>query len=284
MYPIEKNLCDQERFHEGILHRVSRSKKGITAKGYRLHKGQLDKQKATSWVNYFWEQMSGQYVRLRDSKRNELIANFQEGIQDPEYEVIPNKTTKGKYTIRKRKVPLPEDAPKEEQPVTDEQPETVPQNSEEPPEEPTVPEDYNPYLDDQNYLPSFKMNKNAMFREMQMQINRMFIENMKMMRSQLKQSERKRLKLKEKSGKISNMLSSIVEQAEREEAEAEDIEGEVEVQEPTEPQEPKQEEPTVQKEYANDYEQNLDMMAGDVYATAPSRRNRLHTEKFGIWN
>ena len=45
--------------------------------------------------------------RLADSKRNELIANFMEGKEDPEYEVIPSKTTKGKYTVRKRKVNLP---------------------------------------------------------------------------------------------------------------------------------------------------------------------------------
>ena len=41
------------------------------------------------------------------SQRNELIANFMEGKEDPEYEVIPSKTTKGKYTVRKRKVNLP---------------------------------------------------------------------------------------------------------------------------------------------------------------------------------
>ena len=45
--------------------------------------------------------------RLPDSKRNELIANYMEGKEDPEYEVIPNKNTKGKYTVRKRKVNLP---------------------------------------------------------------------------------------------------------------------------------------------------------------------------------
>ena len=228
--------------------------------------------------------MSGQYVRLRDSKRNELIANFQEGIMDPEYEVIPNKTTKGKYTIRKRKVPLPTEAPKQETQEGDtpaEEPVQQPEEIEEPEQE-----DYNPYLDDQNYLPQFKMNKNAMFREMQMQINRMFIENMKMMRQQVKQTEKKRLKLKEKNAKISNMLSSIVEQAEREEAEAENVEDEVEVPEEPEPEtqpEPEPEpEPVPQREYANDYEKGLDMMAGDVYSTVPSRRNRLHTEKFGI--
>ena len=223
--------------------------------------------------------MSGQYVRLRDSKRNELIANFQEGIMDPEYEVIPNKTTKGKYTIRKRKVPLPTEPPKEDTPQEETPAEEQPQQ----PEGTEEQEDYNPYFDDQNYMPSFKMNKNAMFREMQMMMNRMFIENMKMMRQQVKQTEKKRMKLKEKNAKISNMLTSIVEQAEREEAE-ENVEGEVEVPEETTPeQEPEPEpEPVPQKEYTNEYEKGLDMMAGDVYSTVPSRRNRLHTEKFGI--
>ena len=45
--------------------------------------------------------------RLADSKRNELTANYMEGKEDPEYEGIPSKTTKGKYTVRKRKVNLP---------------------------------------------------------------------------------------------------------------------------------------------------------------------------------
>ena len=40
--------------------------------------------------------------RLPDSKRNELIANYMEGREDPEYEVIPNKNTKGKYIVRKK--------------------------------------------------------------------------------------------------------------------------------------------------------------------------------------
>ena len=64
--------------------------------------------------------MSGQYVRLPDSKRNELIAKFHDGVVDPDYEVIPSKNTQGRYTIRRRKVPLPvpdqQAAPQQEQP------------------------------------------------------------------------------------------------------------------------------------------------------------------------
>ena len=46
--------------------------------------------------------MSGQYVRLPDSKRNELIAKFHDGVIDPDYEVIPSKNTQGKQTEKKR--------------------------------------------------------------------------------------------------------------------------------------------------------------------------------------
>ena len=105
--------------------------------------------------------MSGQYVRLPDSKRNELIAKFHNGVIDPNFEVIPSKNTEGRYTIRKRKVPLPvpeqtTDAQPQEQIEVQEQPEEQ--------EEPEV----DPYLDDRSYMPQIKLNKNAMFREMQL--------------------------------------------------------------------------------------------------------------------
>ena len=232
--------------------------------------------------------MSGQYVRLPDSKRNELIANFQAGITDPNYEVIPSKTTVGKYTIRRRKVAMP--VPEQEQPEQE-----VPQ-IEQPQEQQ---EEENPYLNDASYFPSFKMNKNAMFREMQMQMNRMFIEQMKMMRQQVKQTEKKREKLKMKSKRITDILTNIVNDAEKEELEEknkeeetheEEEEKEVETPETPKPepvQLPKSSEmlkemAQPEKQYANSYEKNIDQLAGDVYRTIPSRRARLHTEKFGI--
>lgn len=229
--------------------------------------------------------MSGQYVRLPDSKRNELIANFNNGITDPNYEVIPSKTTIGKYTIRRRKVALPvEDQPQEQ---TQDQPQEQPQEED--------PEEANPYTDDSTYFPSFKMNKNAMFREMQMQMNRMFIEQMKLMRQQVKHTEKKRQKLKAKSKRITDMLTSIVDDAEQEELREKQPEQsvvpEIPTSEPEEPQEPKlpssgeilqEMNAQPEKQYKNEYEQNLDVMAGDVYNTVPSRRNRLHTEMFGI--
>ena len=53
-----------------------------------------------------------------------------EGKEDPEYEVIPNKNTKGKYPVRKRKVNLPveEETP---EPAKDEKKEEVPEEKEE---------------------------------------------------------------------------------------------------------------------------------------------------------
>ena len=231
--------------------------------------------------------MSGQYVRLPDSKRNELIANFQAGITDPNYEVIPSKTTVGRYTIRKRKVTLP---------VSEQEHQEVPQIEQPPEQPPEEQEEENPYLNDASYFPAFKMNKNAMFREMQMQMNRMFIEQMKMMRQQVKQTEKKREKLKNKSKRITDILTNIVNEAEKEEQEEQKPEEPTEEEEKVEvPETPKQEPQQTpkagdilkemappEKQYANSYEKNIDKLAGDVYRTIPSRRSRLHTEKFGI--
>ena len=42
---------------------------------------------------------------LKRSERNSIIEDFRNGIINPEYEVKATKT-KGRYTVRKRKVPL----------------------------------------------------------------------------------------------------------------------------------------------------------------------------------
>lgn len=234
--------------------------------------------------------MSGQFVRLKDSERNALIENYRNGIVDPNYEVIPSKTTTGKYTIRRRKVSLP-----------------VEEHTEEPQQEPAeeqeqhveVAEEQDPYTNDAMFYPGYKLNKNAMFREMQMQMNRMFIEQMKMMRQQVKYAEKKREKMKTKSKRISDMLTNIVEQAQREDAEEEHNEEVTEEVAEEKIEEPAEEKPVSQeqsfsatdrinamiaseRQYKNDYERNLDHMAGDVYRTTTSRRNRLNTDKFGI--
>ena len=47
--------------------------------------------------------MSGQYVRLPDSKRNELISKFNKGIIDPDYEVIPSRILKADTQLEREK-------------------------------------------------------------------------------------------------------------------------------------------------------------------------------------
>ena len=225
--------------------------------------------------------MSGQYVRLPDSKRNELISKFNKGVIDPDYEVIPSKNTEGRYTIRRRKVPLP---------VPDDQPQSDEQPEQEEPEQPEQEEpEIDPYLDDRAYMPQFKLNKNAMFREMQIQMNRMMIENMKLMRQQVKATEKKRQKLKEKSKKMSQFLTKVLDEAEQEEPEpvVEEVHEEEEQAEVEESNVPKQETNSEDEQLIpaskniNQYEDKLDALAGDVNQ-GYSRRDRLHFERFNI--
>ena len=225
--------------------------------------------------------MSGQYVRLPDSKRNELISKFNKGVIDPDYEVIPSKNTEGRYTIRKRKVQLPvpdqptEESPEEQTQEPDNQEQLIPQ------------EDIDPYLDDRAYMPQVKLNKNAMFRELQIQMNKMMIENMKLMRQQLKSTEKKRQKLKDKSKKMSMFLSKVLDEAEKEEPE----ETQEEQEEPEtveesntplpQPEEEEHDEVIPASKHLNQYEDKLDDLAGDSNP-GYSRRDRLHFERFNI--
>ena len=226
--------------------------------------------------------MSGQYVRLPDSKRNELISKFHNGVVDPNYEVIPSKNTEGRYTIRKRKVPLPVPEQAEGQP-TDAQPQEQPETQEQL-EEPEY-QEMDPYMDDRAYFPQFKLNKNAMFRELQIQMNRMMIENMKLMRQQVKATEKKRQKLKEKSKRMSEFLSKVLDEAEQAPVEEEPHEEEEVVEEQDTPkQEPKSDEEEVIQPKPVDltnYEDKLNQLAGDV-GQGYSRRDRLHFERFNI--
>ena len=234
------------------------------------------------------------YQRLPDSKRNEIIANFNEGKIDPDYEVIPNKNQKGKYTVRRRKVSLPtnEDVPNDDdnEPIMDE-PENV---------QPEIPV----FQNDSSYLPSYKMNKNAMFREMQMEMNKMFIEQMKMMRQQIKNQDRKRLKLKNKSQMVYDILSSVARDSEKEQPTPEPApEPEVNHDEeeeheetsspdyfdnsykntqPVKPPEPEVHVPQPEpKVYQQPYEQDIDQIDGTYYKPI-SRRDRLNFKNFNI--
>ena len=236
------------------------------------------------------------YQRLPDSKRNELIAEFQEGKINPDYEVIPNKNQKGKYTVRRRKVSLPadqnvQDAPAAE-PVADEQPEEVAE-----------------FQDDSAYFPSYKMKKNAMFRELQMEMNKMFIEQMKMMRQQIKHENKKRQKLKDKSQMVYDLLAEIAkeppkpapepepepESAPEPESEPEPVEREkvtsrsanyfdntYKIDEPVKPVVPQKPPPEPEpKVYQQPYEEDLDKIEG-VYFKPYSRRDRLNFKNFNI--
>ena len=239
--------------------------------------------------------MSGQYVRLPDSKRNELISKFNKGVIDPDYEVIPSKNTEGRYTIRKRKVQLPvPDQPTEESPVQSSQryPGGRQEGSEgfdgEPDnQEQLIPqEDIDPYLDDRAYMPQIKLNKNAMFRELQIQMNKMMIENMKLMRQQIKNTEKKRQKLKDKSKKMSMFLSKVLDEAEKEEPEPQEEPEPVEesntpMPQPEEEEQKEEDEVIPASRHLNQYEDKLDDLAGDSNP-GYSRRDRLHFERFNI--
>lgn len=221
---------------------------------------------------------------MPDSQRNALIDDFNHGVVHPDYEVIPNKTTKGKFTVRKRKVSLPvrkegDPPPKEGDPP--------PKEEEEPRDEIITDSTYNPFADEELYIPQGSMKQGAMFREMQMTLNRMILEQMKMIRQGQKYQMKKHDKYKEKTKKVYDIISSVANQSKKPEPQQEEEEETQEqfdqrqqeqYQEYDEPQdEPQyQEERPPQQEYQNEYEEQLDTLTGDNQPTY-SRRNRLRS-------
>ena len=222
--------------------------------------------------------------RLPISKRNALIAEYNEGKQDPDYEVIPSKTTKGKYTVRKRKqsiVPPPLEE-KEEEKVPEEKPEIKPLKIE------TEEEDEE--VDDQT---STMFNPLAYFQEYQLQVNKLLIEQMKALRQNNKYLTKKQQKYKERQKQIRNIFAGIANEKEESEPEPKEkppveIHSEEEEQkEPTsyfqrdfpkpETKEIKLEKPPEPEpepvQYKNDYEAQLDQMANPI--AFKSRRDRL---------
>ena len=227
-----------------------------------------------------------------------------EGNTDPDYEVIPSKTQKGKYTVRRRKVSLPanEDIQKSETPPSPEPVEEQADTGERQEDSEEIPDypfrGYNPY----------------MINDYQMMLNKMMIEQMKMLRQEVKHSQKKQQKLKGKSQKIYDILADAVNGAPpREEAppppqpdiqrpipvddNEEEEYGEEDDTEPTntinyfekdyknttpikkvervepvpEPETPK---------YKQDYEKKIDEMGG--FVILPSRRDRLNFKNFNI--
>jgi hypothetical protein len=153
------------------------------------------------------------YDRLKTSERNRIIADFTAGKPDPNYDVIPSKTQKGKFTIR-RKLPAENKPPVEEKPKEETKNEPPAENLQntanmEAEEEEVDDPNYNPYLDDETYYPKFKLTKNAMFREMQLMLNKIMLEQMKMLRQDQKRTEAKRKKYGTKTKKIHNILAGI---------------------------------------------------------------------------
>ena len=229
--------------------------------------------------------------RLPDSKRNELIADFQEGKVDPDYEVIPSKTQKGKYTVRRRKVSLPVAEPQQQETSEpQQQSQEVKQGTdeEEEDEEQEFPQyNYNPY----------------MYQDYQMMLNKMMIEQMKMMRQQMKYSNKKQQKLKGKSQRIYDLLSELAKPEPEPEEETPVKETEHEEEEEHEEAPPENtknyfqndykntqpvkeiipEKPPVEPEppkYKQEYEQKIDEIGG--YVRFPSRRDRLNFKNFNI--
>ena len=228
--------------------------------------------------------------RLPDSKRNELIANYLEGKVDSEYEVIPSKTTKGKYTVRKRKVALPSSDPAPP-PAEENQGENTEHEPEQEPEEDDdeVP-DYNPYT----------------LQEYQMMLNKMMIEQMKMMRKQIKYNNKKQKKLKGKSRQVFDLLKELASAPEPEPPKSEPVPEqhpeeeehveEEEVQENTtkifdndykntEPVKevvpPKPAPEPERPKYKQEYEEKIDEIGGFTIKL-PSRRDRLNFKNFNI--
>ena len=231
--------------------------------------------------------------RLPDSKRNELIADYLEGKIDSEYEVIPSKTTKGKYTVRKRKVALPQSDNLQPAPVEE-------SKEENPAPEPAAPEPEEDELEPEQY------GGYNMYQEYQMMLNKMMIEQMKMMRKQIKYNNKKQKKLKGKSRQVFDLLKDLATAPEPEEEKEEPVPEqhqeeeehveEEEVQENTtkifdndyKNKEPVKEyvppKPAPEPEkpnYKQEYEAKIDEIGGFTFRL-PSRRDRLNFKNFNI--
>ena len=218
--------------------------------------------------------------RLPISKRNAIIDDFHNGIEDPDYEVIPSKTTKGKYTVRKRKHEHVEE-PNEEPAVENKEIIEEPANIEE------------PEVDDQS---SSMFNPMAYLQEYQLQVNKLLIEQMKALRVSNKYMLKKQNKYKDRQKKIRDIFSEIANRPEEPETDKNNEQPIEETHEEEVNEEPRNttnyfennyentapvreveyQTPPPQIEqphYENDYEEELDNMAGPLYVS--SRRNRI---------
>ena len=224
-------------------------------------------------------------TRLSISKRNALIQDYRDGKTNPDYDIIPSKTVKGKFTVRKRKQPLQQ--PKEEEQEENEEIEPIKteirqeHNEEEEIEEPEV--------DDQT---NSMFNPLAYFQEYQLQVNKLLIEQMKALRQNNKYMMKKQQKYKTRQKQIRDIFSGIAnskdeqEEEPQEEEHHEEEERKEETQDnyfqndyqPNIPQQTTQEirEPEPEPEqpqYKNEYEAEVDNMINPVQYS--SRRDRI---------
>ena len=148
--------------------------------------------------------------RLPISKRNAIIDDFHNGIQDPDYEVIPSKNTKGRYTVRKRKQETVEDNNHN----NDEVPIQLDKDNanEEPPNIEQAIE--NPEVDDQS---NSMFNPIAYLQEYQLQVNKLLIEQMKALRVSNKYMMKKQTKYKNRQKQIRDIFADIANKPDQEE-------------------------------------------------------------------
>ena len=183
-------------------------------------------------------------IRLPASKRNAIIADFTNGVNDPEYEVIPSKTIKGKYTVRKRKA----EESCDQQAETPEPQQVVLHEEEAPPQE-----EEEDVVDDQT---NSMFNPYAYFQEYQLQVNRLLIEQMKALRQNSKYMMKKQQKYKQRQKTIRNIFSEVVNGDDDDDAKEERPPVQEKVTEEEEQhEETPQELPPITSYYQNDYPQ-----------------------------
>ncbi|MDR1781404.1 MAG: hypothetical protein LBR40_00160 [Bacilli bacterium] len=162
-------------------------------------------------------------------ERQRIIEAFKSKKPDPNYDVFESKKTPGRYTIRRKEEEPVERAINKNNPkidnnvINDEL-----QENDEVYEEPinnnvelmNDPE-YNPFADSRLYYPSNKVKKNELFIQMQMQINDLLNQNMKMAMRNHKNLAKQNKKTAEKTNatyktlyKLANELPEIKEEPE----------------------------------------------------------------------
>jgi hypothetical protein len=149
--------------------------------------------------------------RLKEAERKKIIDDYKKGIRSKDYDVYESKNQKGRYTI-KRKALYNNTNEQQQQPTNIQQQDDQQQQEEGNNDEVIVEENNNnnnPFLDDKMYIPTNKMSKNIMFREMQMMMNGMFLEQFKLLRKEQKHSDKERKNLGEQTYQIYKLLRKI---------------------------------------------------------------------------